>query len=433
MLILDGLDRPQRAGDFFAALTGGGDSRLTLDPETGLNKYLVAPHPDSSVICFSSCTASPISAAGFFRAKRCFFDLMTDPSPNDQVAAWEAEVKNRLAAYLGTTGLADMELLPSGTDGLLCAAILLSIEAGDRPMTAILPAAAETGTGVPRAAAGQSFDHPNTQATVPGTVEIALRTPDGTPRDADEVSDDFARAAKIASGRPVITLTYGSKTGLVAPLRIPPGVNVIVDACQLRASPFVIRACLRNGWPVVVTGSKYLGGPPFSGAVLLPSGRFASIREKALARWRRIVRAPAQSAGPLLRWVAATEGLGDAGAECPMPPISEATTALGRIPGLRLLPGPTKAMIDAAGAHPGIISFAVNDLPAGQLRGLHRALADRGVLLGQPVDIGRFGALRLAFGRRDATNTGLKQELSHVAAELAEFLATDAQDVDATC
>jgi hypothetical protein len=428
MLILDALDRRPHTDEFLAALTGGGDSRLTLDPETGWNKYLVAPHPDPAVICFSSCTASPISNAGFLAAKRCFVDLTTTPSP-DRVAAWEAKVKNRLASYLGTANLAEIELLPSGTDGLLFCSILLSLESAERPITAILPAAAETGTGVPRAAAGQPFDRPLSPTSIPGPVEIALRTPDGAPRDADEVSDNFASAAKHAPGRPVITLTYGSKTGLVAPLRIPPGANVIVDACQLRVAPSVIRACLRNGWPVVITGSKYLGGPPFSGAVLLPAGRFTSIRLHALARWRRTVLAPAQSAGPLLRWVAATEGLSDAEPPYQIPPTSAAIAALTRIPGLRVLPGPTEAMIDAAGAHPGIISFAINDLSAGQLRPLHRLLADSGVLLGQPVDIGPFGVLRLAFGRSHASNTSLHQDLARIAAELTALLAK--REVDA--
>jgi hypothetical protein len=361
----------------------------------------------------------------------------TQSHADERLAAWEADVKSRLAGFLGTTGLADIELLPSGTDGLLLCSILLCLEAGDRPMTAILPAAAETGTGVPRAAARQAFDLPSASASVAGTVQIALRTPDGEPRDTDAVSADFARAAQLAPGRPVITLTYGSKTGLVAPLRVPRGAEVVVDACQMRLSPSVIRACLRAGWPVVVTGSKYLGGPPFSGAVLLPSGRFSRILGKALACWRRTVRCPADGApsiGPLLRWAAATEGLGDVRPQSHVPPISEATAALSHVRGLRLVQGPTEAMNDAAGGCPGIISFAVSDLlvrdgflSADRLRPLHRSLADRGVLLGQPVDIGPFGALRLAFGLRDEANGRWHQDLARVAAELAELLPTEPQ------
>ena len=33
----------------------------------------------------------------------------------------------------------------------------------------------------------------------------------------------------------------------------------------------MVASYLRDGWPVVVTGSQFFGGPAFSGAVLFPS------------------------------------------------------------------------------------------------------------------------------------------------------------------
>ncbi len=246
---------------------------------------------------------------------RCYFDLATARSPNDAAArraSWQAKVTGQLTGALQIDGLADILLLPSGTDGLLLCSILLSLEAGGAPMTAILPAASETGSGVPRAAVRQAFDGSPSNRGLLGAVEIPLRKPDGTVRAGDAINDDFALASRTFAGRPVVFVTYGSKTGLVAPLTVPPGVEVVVDACQLRLSPAVIRECLRKGWPVVLTGSKSMGSPPFSGAVLLPRGRFSGFREKALAEWSRIVAASGAeraSAGPLLRWVAATEQL----------------------------------------------------------------------------------------------------------------------------
>jgi hypothetical protein len=44
-----------------------------------------------------------------------------------------------------------------------------------------------------------------------------------------------------------------------------------VDACQLRCSISRIREYLESGFSVMITGSKFAGGPPFSGALLLPS------------------------------------------------------------------------------------------------------------------------------------------------------------------
>jgi hypothetical protein len=279
---------------FLAALTAGGDSRLAVDPATGTNKYLCPPVPDEALAHLSSCTASPISSAGFVLAMQCYGDIAktrTGQGAADRRRAWQARVEARLGAYLGTGALADIVLLPSGTDGVLLTALLLSLEASGRPMTAILPSASETGTGVPCAAACQAFDTPARCGALASITEVALRRPDGMPRSDDELCEAFA-AAFAAAGRPVIYLTHGSKTGLVAPLQVPRGAEVVVDACQLRLSPAVIQGYLRQGWPVVVTGSKFLGGPPFSGAVLLPHGRFRGLREMAFAMWRQTVAAP---------------------------------------------------------------------------------------------------------------------------------------------
>jgi len=45
---------------------------------------------------------------------------------------------------------------------------------------------------------------------------------------------------------------------------------IVVDACQLRSGSTVLRRYLAAGCMVVLTGSKFMGGPPFSGALLVP-------------------------------------------------------------------------------------------------------------------------------------------------------------------
>src|SRR6266436_5284204 len=52
--------------------------------------------------------------------------------------------------------------------------------------------------------------------------------------------------------------------------RYPGRLLVVVDACQLRCSREQIRADLHAGFMVIMTGSKFAGGPPFAGALLLP-------------------------------------------------------------------------------------------------------------------------------------------------------------------
>jgi hypothetical protein len=164
---------------------------------------------------------------------------------------------------------------------------------------------------------------------------------------------------------------------------------------------------------VAITGSKFFGGPTFSGAVLFPSERLAAIKRQSPRRSREVLQTHAGNPGMLLRWAAALETLeaftaladrmearlrdraaviecGIIGLDCLVP-----------IPGL------------AAGGKgwssvPTIFTVAVRDaanprklLTAGELRPLYTRLAEDGVLLGQPVELGRLGGLRIAVGARD--------------------------------
>ena len=174
-------------------------------------------------------------------------------------------------------GRAEAILRPSGTDALLTAAMLVAREWPRAAMTAILPQASETGTGVPRATTLRQFDGPALSDTPlwdcsVTSVEIPLRTADGLPRADEAIVEAYAAAAAKVRGRPIVYLTYGTKTGLVAPVMPPTGVEVIVDACQARIEQRVVATYLRHGWPVVVTGSKFFGGPAFSGCCAVSVG-----------------------------------------------------------------------------------------------------------------------------------------------------------------
>jgi hypothetical protein len=60
--------------------------------------------------------------------------------------------------------------------------------------------------------------------------------------------------------------------------RYPGRLVVVVDACQLRCSREQIRADLNAGFMVMMTGSKFAGGPPFAGALLLPPSLVARLQ-----------------------------------------------------------------------------------------------------------------------------------------------------------
>ncbi|HCN89289.1 MAG TPA: hypothetical protein DIT28_08935, partial [Oxalobacteraceae bacterium] len=49
-------------------LVSGGDARVLLDPQHGMNKYGCRPVPDATLLAFGSSTASIISEAGYAAA-----------------------------------------------------------------------------------------------------------------------------------------------------------------------------------------------------------------------------------------------------------------------------------------------------------------------------------------------------------------------------
>lgn len=402
--------------------------------QQGVNKYLCPPSPSPALACLSSCTASPVSDTGFLAASATFRRIAA-AKPADQTARrleCQADVEAGIRAYLGLGPSTEVMVTSSGTDGLLLAAVMLEPEGGGRPTTAILPSPAETGSGVPMAAACRTFDGPGAGRavlrTTGETICVPLRDRAGAARETGAVIEAFGTASRNARGRAVLHLTHGTKTGLVAPAEVPNGVEVIVDACQLRLPPAAIRIYRGRGLPVVITGSRFLGGPAFSGAVLLPDGRFsATVRRRA----ELACAAPRRAAttadsmwsglGPLLRWTAALADLdGAPRGEEEVDTMArrlerEAVAVVTALPGTRVIGGGHRCF--------GIVTFAVEAVAgqpggwqsAGELRPLYRALHDQGVLVGQPVDVGPFGCLRLAIGLRDVVRGSVEASLRRLA------------------
>ncbi len=152
-------------GNVVAALLSGGDSRIAADRHTGLNKYLCPNMPAPELTCVSSCTASPISHQGLDRATAAFLNISDARSPEQRarrLTVLSEAIKARLLQYFGVGSLAHAILCPSGTDAMLTTAMLLAAARPGEAMTAILPAASETGTGVPMATRCRVFDGPDT-------------------------------------------------------------------------------------------------------------------------------------------------------------------------------------------------------------------------------------------------------------------------------
>jgi hypothetical protein len=277
------------------ALRSGGDFRIAVDPLSGRNKYGVPPAPAEEEIWFSSSTASAISPLGFDAASAAYERLFaSDASHGLAPGRWFDNLRARIAALSGCQGT-QVILCASGTETEILA-LTLSRHLLRRPLTNIVVATQETGVGVMHAAAGTHFD--STAALQPGVekgtplqgweheaiqaVKVDIRDANGQLRSLDDVDqairDEVSRA--LRSGRDVqLHVLDTSKTGRGGPSRAaakaivaadPSRVMVVVDACQLRCSFEDIQADLESGFMVMITGSKFAGGPPFCGALLIP-------------------------------------------------------------------------------------------------------------------------------------------------------------------
>ncbi len=198
-----------------AALRVGGDSRLSIDPVRGVDRYLCPPFPEPDLAVLSSCTASPPSRAGFTAAAACYEDIAMGDRRGlpERIEAWRERIVAQILTGLGLDGAPDVLLTASGTDAMQLVSVLLGHESGGRPTTAILPAAAETGSGVPLAAASRFFDvGPRQGAALVGggetrTVHVALRGDDGVPLPDEAIVAAFRAAVLSAAGRPIVYLS----------------------------------------------------------------------------------------------------------------------------------------------------------------------------------------------------------------------------------
>jgi len=136
-------------------------------------------------------------------------------------------------------------------------------------------AAAETGRGVPAALC------PSGSGIV--CTEIAIRDANAKVLPAAQVDDAVIAQVEQAIARAehvLLVMVDQSKSGCVAPSldctlylrqRFPDQLHVLLDGCQFRFSLSTLNSYLQHGIMVAITGSKFLAGPSFSAALLLPN------------------------------------------------------------------------------------------------------------------------------------------------------------------
>lgn len=275
----------------------GGDDRITLDEQSGLNGYGCAPEPVRA-ISYSSSTASSVSAAAYAQAHTVHHQLRAAIAEHDETALyghWLRKASHRIRACYGLDDGVEIAFGPSGTD-LEYLSLALALASG-QPVTNIVVEVDEVGSGCLFSQAGQYFA-PQTAlglsvekgAQLPGfdaarlsVITLKARSDDGPVRSEDDYAAALLGAAGAAiaqGGRPLVHIIHRSKTGIITPT-LPvidrllavhgDAVDLVVDACQGRISPGAIAAYLARDASIFVTGSKFIGGPPFSAWALVPA------------------------------------------------------------------------------------------------------------------------------------------------------------------
>lgn len=278
-------------------MSAGGDDRITLDEQSGLNSYGCAPEPVRA-ISYSSSTASSISAAAYAHAHAVHHQLrLAVASGESEDAAYTRFLRNarsRIRRVYGLGTKVDVVFGASGTD-LEYLALALSLQSGQK-VTNIVVEVDEVGSGCLFSQAGQYFAGrtalgldvekgahlPGFEAERIAVATLRARTDEGPVRGEGDYSAMLLEAAGAAienGARPLVHIIHRSKTGIVTPsmaaidallAAYADGVDLVVDACQGRISPATIDAYLSRGAGVFLTGSKFIGGPPFSAWMLVP-------------------------------------------------------------------------------------------------------------------------------------------------------------------
>lgn len=276
------------------ALASGGDQRIRPD-DSGRNQYHATVLP-SDALAYGSSTISSISAFAFENLLARWSDRLDRPLAAADYARGLDALRDRIVAHFGLTDTA-IVFAASGTD-LEYAGLAAAYDGG--AISAVLLGRDEVGSGCIHSAAGRFFAEETatgarvvTQAAIDPAfagielIDVAVRDVAGRPRSSAAVAADLSlhiEAAIERNRRPVVHVVHGSKTGLTLPA-LPDverlvathgdAMTIVVDACQLRIAPEIVRRYLALDCVVLLTGSKFAGGPPFSGFALVPASLMA--------------------------------------------------------------------------------------------------------------------------------------------------------------
>lgn len=441
---------------FERLIASGGDNRLLLG-QLGLNQYGCGPNAHDR-IQFGSCTCSSPSLSGLSVARQMHAELKNHSAPQAYASQQFEIIRDQIRHHLALPAGVDIALTPSGTDVEMLA-LAVTASHTQRPIVNLVVGPAEVGSGTKHAAGGLYFDSlvpagrsVNVQQPVDTDLasrvtvcHVDVRNAAGRQLPLAEVDARVTEAvidAANSGAHVIVHLVAHSKTGIYAPSlnsiasiknTLKEDVTVVIDAAQGRLAIEAYKTLLEQQCMVSFTGSKFFGGPPFCGALLVPESlRPDSMQLNPLPEsfgdyfnrdtlpknwehWR------AQCSiwtnyGLLLRWTAAaTEmaafyeieaGIREVIFSTFANEVTNSSLASERSVVVSIKNDPEQTLTPIS-AYQSVFSFEVRNLhdqllDKKQLKELHHRIntdLQHGFLLGQPVQIGRFrSVLRIALG-----------------------------------
>lgn len=215
-------------------LVSNGDSRISLNQESGRNAYGCSPHLQSDAINFASSTASSISAEALTRLKDAHDRLKIQSRYIGIKIAFSTAMevaRAELTLHLNLPRQTDVVFAASGTDAQLMA-LCLARMGSTSPLSTIVVGSDQTGSGSVFSGAGQHFGTHTAQGatvergkTISGTdgahiIPIPFLREGGTFRSLAEMDAATIEAVEleIRAGRRVLLQAMdASKFGWRAP------------------------------------------------------------------------------------------------------------------------------------------------------------------------------------------------------------------------
>jgi len=277
-------------------LQNGGDERIKVNTFTGMNRYGSGLFPRKDEINFSSTTATTISSSTSSYAINLFQDIKNAPDICESTVNLYNKCVEKIKSILSIEGNY-VALTASGTDALMLAVDDFSNKSPEE-ITCLLCGSDETASSAANAASLKYFSEidifglkigkgkPSANSKkITKLIEIPLKDAEGKYFEKSNLESKIEKVIKSEldkKQRVILIVIDQSKLGNIFPdmsflhnLRdnYLDKLDILVDACQMRLSSLRIRQYLNFGCTVLITGSKFLTGPAFSGAIIKPKDK----------------------------------------------------------------------------------------------------------------------------------------------------------------